>query len=1156
MPQIRSFPIPEQSDAPISDARRAITFSQWLQQRKAEEQASTSTPTQDGPLPVVRKRKLSITKDEQLDSWIDALDDNPSDMLDADIAAEPPVDAVMGSFDTGEHREREIRTDAEVALDMVNRVLVSNEDEMVDEAPTEVVDNINPTDQEGIQFTIEHEYPDDNGFDEDNIDPEDIADCETHTLADSTPQTAMEPPPSWPCRKVEDFTDEVIHTVKTPQLSVFATALTIWEEQQSITREGHRQLVEILQLVNSLEELRELPLRKDTLRHNLRQSMPLITLRKRTLDLDKTLVPSRASLKEDMLVFDMRSVLRAFLSSETNLRNIYRGMAQLIDGDISEPWEARWWGESIRTTSGQYAYDEYGEPLWPSDFIEWKCTSDSCETYHLGRITYCGMDYRRQAAECGQTGRHILEVQNVFHIDALPEDILAFSSKVDFSQLTTANQELIVVSDTRELIEPKQVKGRLLDVKMDYDFNPVSPPHEPLTASHTVRYFFDMARKDFRPTRLSTPLRGEKEIMVYGRPYLKKHFVDKPVVSLPFFMFADAFGLYRNMYRSLEGIYLIPQYMGREVRLKRKSLLPLTLGPFAANDADIFESLFHMCELDAGTELHVKGEKMFVCSFVGAILGDMPSQQKLSGCLSHMANKPCRYCLISSDERANLDFNIVGFGRYGEQLKLDSKQIKAMQTKTKQETAASALGISVKWRLLDVLDTLFPTLDRIRSRPVDAAHSEYQGLTKVLLSLIFTEILTTEGAECANEAFRTLPFPPTWRRLQSPLRHLDSWRMQELARGCIILPIVLRCCLKEKHIKENIRPVLVTLAPGFFNFDSFTSYSPASFRSTEWVTAAAWRFAQSVLCVCGPYSSSKKDLMPEVIQNGRRAIQFLLQACSTASLMKAPKARRKPAPRLTQKQTQRFPPSEANFSQVTQAQTVTSIQNTVAESAAARNPEAGDSNSAMVVVTADKSKLLKSKMKLPNIHIGLHHAEVAEEYGGCRMVFTLQGEDKHREYKSDILSTNFRNAAVTLINRENHRLTVTLLFDNCFSYEYPDIQSIFTLIKKKCPLLTASLSPRAGEEFQLENEDDSDLPIYDDDEHRKPLALHRIKKGEHRDGDGDSFLAITKLRNLERDHAFLQQLRVAYSRDYGVPLIISFGSQPLQWCRKVAFTPR
>ncbi|KAL7946036.1 hypothetical protein V8C42DRAFT_322290 [Trichoderma barbatum] len=50
----------------------------------------------------------------------------------------------------------------------------------------------------------------------------------------------------------------------------------------------------------------------------------------------------------------------------------------------------------------------------------------------------------------------------------------------------------------------------------------------------------------------------------------------------------------------------------------------------------------------------------------------------------------------------------------------------------------------------------------------------------------------------------------------------------------------------------------------------------------------------------------------------------------------------------------------------------------------------------------DKAQQLRDKKGLPNMHVGLHLAEVADEYEGCRMVFTLQGEDKHKEYKADI----------------------------------------------------------------------------------------------------------------------------------------------------------
>ena len=70
------------------------------------------------------------------------------------------------------------------------------------------------------------------------------------------------------------------------------------------------------------------------------------------------------------------------------------------------------------------------------------------------------------------------------------------------------------------------------------------------------------------------------------------------------------------MYRAIEGIYLNPHFISREHRTKRNNLLPLALGPFGYDLADVFESLYHLCELDSGMELDISGEKIFICSFV------------------------------------------------------------------------------------------------------------------------------------------------------------------------------------------------------------------------------------------------------------------------------------------------------------------------------------------------------------------------------------------------------------------------------------------------------------------------------------------------------------------------------------------------------------
>lgn len=358
----------------------------------------------------------------------------------------------------------------------------------------------------------------------------------------------------------------------------------------------------------------------------------------------------------------------------------------------------------------------------------------------------------------------------------------------------------------------------------------------------------------FGPTMLTTPLRAEKEIATYSRQHLEENFTDTSMISLQFSLFIDAFGLFRNIYRSIMGFYLIPQFLETKHRNRRKSLLPLTLGPFGANLADAIESLMHIAELDEGIKLQVDNTKVFVCSFISAIIRDMPSQQLLSGCLGPKANMPCRYCLVCAVERANLDFNIIEFGRYSKQTRRDVARINSLRTKSEKEKALRDLGLHNDWRLMDALgtpisfhvfmsilltftcftDAIIPALDTIRSRPIDAAYSEYQGLAKRLFNLIFDDpdILTIEACEEITEVFRTFTFPPGWKRLQSPSRYLNSWRMQELARGVTVLPIILQVWLKKDHIKKEIYFLLIQLAKDYFISDSF-SHDTGNFTAVQ-----------------------------------------------------------------------------------------------------------------------------------------------------------------------------------------------------------------------------------------------------------------------------------------------------------------------------------
>lgn len=161
-----------------------------------------------------------------------------------------------------------------------------------------------------------------------------------------------------------------------------------------------------------------------------------------------------------------------------------------------------------------------------------------------------------------------------------------------------------------------------------------------------------------------------------------------------------------------------------------------------------------------------------------------------------------------------------------------------------------------------------------------------------------------------------------------------------------------------------------------------------------------------------------------------------------------------------------------------------------------------------------------------------------------------------REYKADILSTNFRNAAATLIRRERVRLTVSLLFENCFP-DHPEVQNLFLMLRERCPTLAKSMNSTARDELEIEEENETRLDLRGDDDHRKPHALRYIAPNNLPSTSEFDFLTIKKLKNLPNDHEFLTQLQEAYRNDYhDTAMIYRIQDTKIQWSEKVAFTPR
>ena len=77
----------------------------------------------------------------------------------------------------------------------------------------------------------------------------------------------------------------------------------------------------------------------------------------------------------------------------------------------------------------------------------------------------------------------------------------------------------------------------------------------------------------------------------------------------------------------------------------------------------------------------------------------------------------------------------------------------------------------------------------------DPCHSEYAGISKLAHSLLVDTILSKKGQD--RYYFQC---PTGWGRLQTLINHLNSYQLQEHARASVILPLLLRCFLKESWI--------------------------------------------------------------------------------------------------------------------------------------------------------------------------------------------------------------------------------------------------------------------------------------------------------------------------------------------------------------------
>ncbi|KAL7818066.1 hypothetical protein V8C44DRAFT_211757 [Trichoderma aethiopicum] len=871
------------------------------------------------------------------------------------------------------------------------------------------------------------------------------------------------------------------------------------------------------------------------------------------------------AITADLYFIDPYSLFKAFLSSDV-ANNMHTGLAHFVD-EPTELFHSHSWASSVRTTSGQFAHvlgdktDKDGQPI--------------------------NLDYRSDY--CTESpGGIVLQIQEAFepaskrNPDKLPAHPVG-------DTVNQADNEFILNLTPTFIPETYLVSRINNKISVDYYHGethedpsppiPIKPQGKGKSKPKTVYPKYEhqptvpdrpvVVRQGFIGTEVMSlchthPIRAELELEVYGRDLYEKgwdHEQDR-IVSCPIMVFIDGFGLYRNSYRSLIGVYTIVAALSGEDRHRQANIFPIALSPHGSNFNDTINALQSLGKLDRGVRATINGEEVVICVPTLCYIGDMPQQDKNSGFRGPKALKFCRFCHIgqaaikSGQPNSILDFDVISHGRYHHQLIEMRRQMGSYKTATAQRGFASQWGLSEDEPKLTQLS---PALDLILSRPPDPAHSEYNGMSELMHGLLMDRILNNTGSKAYTKELRYWPFPPGWERLQSPLHHLRSYSLAAHARWSVIVPGLLRRWLEPGHI----HPLFMKEA-----LSHLTTQDPVAV--VNFVVKGFAKLAKSNSVLMGlKVAQSDRQSMTTIIRETRQHYQQLC-LCASRAITANPRAwtqvgSRQPS-MVPQSRMQSVDPGSASMpppqSRMQSIEPGLMLppplpipQSLAAEMPVPSTEETG--NQAQQDGPKRAGQYMHDMMR-PNVHVGIHYPVIAEEYSLPVNVNTLLGENQHRWFKKKVYETNHSSVEKLLLAKVNMQMTIRLVLRNAFYLQDGELTRQMNSLYEKCPALLDAILPRTDRRDLVEDEEgDFELDVHfgADAGHRRATVIGQIPVKVIR--------ATTHVLNSNQplpthhdnmDQRFREELRRAYVTEYKQPEIYLFGHKRAQWSNKFAFT--
>lgn len=629
------------------------------------------------------------------------------------------------------------------------------------------------------------------------------------------------------------------------------------------------------------------------------------------------------------------------------------------------------------------------------------------EAWHIGRVCGFGYDHRSSPCTTGTGDVLALQIQEAFYhndtrvpdrvseqLPMRPEDEILLSQDViyipethvwshasvfvdrasgeDFKNPTPSHtfvrnvqKATVDAEEAQKKIDEAAREGKKTRVKVpkipvEYPKYDEAANKLPVRTDESLVVRFMFHEGQLIPMCHTHAIRAELEIREYGRPLFEQHWDTAqegvtPTITMPVLTFIDGFGVYRNSYRTLTGFYCTPAGLSENDRTREANVFPVALGPHGSDFGDVVKALKSMRYLDEGIAARINGQDVRMCVFTMCFTGDMPQQAENTGFKGPRAHKFCRFCFAGAKgdlttgqpTDSAIDFDIVTHGRYHIQTEQMQYNLGILPSQEARADYGTQWGIN---RPDPPLTIISPALDLVLSRPPDAAHSEYAGITNMMHFFFRDIVLSVAARDEYAIMLRNWPFPPGAPRLMSPVHHLNSYDLSSHARWSIIVPTLLRQWLEEKHMQPSLVAQLSKHGD-----------------PVDVVVGAYAALAKSNSVLMGrKISSVDRQNMEEIIRSSREKFRQL-HMCASEAVMVGSRA------------GSRIPASRAGTAAPGEPQ----------------EPAAQGQSTTVTTISKKAAQFIGDTLR-PNVHIGIHYPRFTEEYGNPKNVNTMEGENYHR----------------------------------------------------------------------------------------------------------------------------------------------------------------